>query len=161
MDPLRQAAGRSVRMGEMHVGGEGDILRTLLGSCIGLMLYDRRKKIGGLAHIVLPESRGKIERPGKYVDTAIPGLIAQMERFASGKLKLTAKIAGGASMFSTSAAGNIGQQNFDACQQLLSDFRIPVLASHCGGEKGRRMSVDITSGNVVIEIVGQDPLELG
>ena len=62
MEPVRQAFSRSVRMGEMQVGGNGDTLRTLLGSCIGLALYDRRRKIGGLAHIVLPESRGKTER---------------------------------------------------------------------------------------------------
>ncbi|WP_442505461.1 chemotaxis protein CheD [Novipirellula sp. SH528] len=161
MEPVRQAFGRSVRMGEMQVGGNGDTLRTLLGSCIGLALYDRRRKIGGLAHIVLPESRGKTERLGKYIDTAIPGLIAKMQTFAGENLKLTAKIAGGASMFSTSGVNNIGQQNIEACQQLLTDFRIPLLASHCGGERGRRMSFDIENGTVVIEVVGQYPTKLG
>ena len=84
-----------------------------------------------------------------------------MQTFAGENLKLTAKIAGGASMFSTSGVNNIGQQNIEACQQLLTDFRIPLLASHCGGERGRRMSFDIENGTVVIEVVGQYPTKLG
>ncbi|TWU33309.1 chemotaxis protein CheD [Novipirellula artificiosorum] len=161
MEEIKQTIGLTVRMGEMHVDVDGGTLRTLLGSCVGLALYDRRRKVGGLAHIVLPDSREKnTDRPGKFVDLAVPALIEQMEKAVGEKLRLTAKIAGGASMFATSTAGNIGQQNVESCRQMLSDLRIPVLASHCGGEKGRRMSFYTENGNVVIEIVGQEPIEL-
>lgn len=160
MEKLRQAPGSSIRMGEMSVARDGEELRTLLGSCIGLALYDRRHKVGGLAHIVLPKARGKTDRPGKFVDTAIPNLIAEMEHLAGGALKLTAKIAGGASMFATTVAANIGLQNMESCEQLLGELGIPILARHCGGEQGRRMSQDTANGKVVIEIVGQDPIEL-
>jgi chemotaxis protein CheD len=160
MEEINHTIGLTVRMGEMRVDRDGGTLRTLLGSCVGLALYDRRRKIGGLAHIVLPDSRGKTDRPGKFVDLAIPALIEQMEKLAGEKLRLTARIAGGASMFATSTAGNIGQQNAESCRQTLSNLRIPVLASDCGGEKGRRMSFDTENGNVVIEIVGQEPIEL-
>jgi chemotaxis protein CheD len=46
------------------------VLRTILGSCIGICIYDRMKKVGGLAHILLPKdttrgaSTGKIRRYG-------------------------------------------------------------------------------------------------
>ena len=160
MEAITRASRPSIRMGEMCVGGAGDSLRTLLGSCVGLALYDRRRKIGGLAHIVLPDSRGKVDRPGKFVDTAIPALIEQMEQHAGQRLTLTAKIAGGASMFSTKVAANIGLQNIESCEQLLHDLRIPILAKHCGGEQGRRMTLDTGNGIVLIEIVGQDPIEL-
>lgn len=160
MEKLRQAAGSSIRMGEMSVARDGEELRTLLGSCIGLALYDRRHKVGGLAHIVLPKARGKTDRPGKFVDTAIPTLIAEMEQLAGGALKLTAKMAGGASMFTTTVAANIGLQNMESCEQLLGELGITILARHCGGEQGRRMSLDTANGKVVIEIVGQDPIEL-
>ena len=160
MDDVKQATGSSIRMGEMRVDGDGNSLRTLLGSCIGLALYDRQQKIGGLAHIVLPRSRGKTDRPGKFVDTAIPALIQQMEQLAGQKLKLTARMAGGASMFATKVAARIGLQNIQSCEQLLRDLQIPILARHCGGEQGRRMTFDTDNGNVVIEIVGQNPIEL-
>ena len=150
----------SIRMGEMSAATNGEELRTLLGSCIGLALHDGRRKVGGLAHIVLPCARGDTATPGKYVDTAIPALIDKMQRLAGRQLALTAKLAGGASMFSNTVAAKIGRQNIESCQRLLGDLRIPVLAQHCGGEQGRRMSLNTASGKVTIEIVGQEPFEL-
>jgi chemotaxis protein CheD len=147
-------------MGEMSVGGDGKSLRTLLGSCIGLALYDRGQKIGGLAHIVLPESRGKPDQPGKFVDTAIPALIGEMQTLAGRQLRLTAILAGGANMFSSGRAVAIGALNVQSCEQLLRQCRIPIRARHCGGEQGRRMTFDIATGKVVVEIVGQTAIEL-
>lgn len=160
MAKVNSATRASLRMGEMSVASSNEELRTLLGSCIGLALHDRRHKIGGLAHIVLPRAQGKADRPGKFVDTAIPTLIAEMEALAITKLNLIAKIAGGASMFTTAAAANIGQQNIESCELMLRELGIPIVAKHCGGEQGRRMSLDTASGRVLIEIVGQDRLEL-
>ena len=90
MDQLNLAANSSIRIGALSVASNGEELRTLLGSCIGLALYDRRRKIGGLAHIVLPASRGRTELPGKFVDTAIPGLLREMEELAGTVMKPTA-----------------------------------------------------------------------
>ncbi len=150
----------SIRMGEMSVAAAGEELRTLIGSCIGLVLFDRRQRIGGLAHIVLPSSNGRSDRPGKFADTAIPMLIAEMRKLADGELKLTAKMAGGASMLTTPATRHIGLQNIESCQEQLAELRIPILAKHCGGRQGRRMLLDTSNGNVVIEVVGQDPIDL-
>ena len=154
------AAVASIRMGEMSVAADGEQLRTLLGSCVGLALHDRRQRIGGLAHIVLPRTASPSNRPGKCVDTAIPELIEQMQKVAPRKLELIAKMAGGASMFATTSTGNIGQQNVESCDRLLRELGIPIVARHCGGEQGRRMSLNTASGRVVIEIVGQPPIEL-
>jgi chemotaxis protein CheD len=147
-------------MGQMRVDSDGQNLHTLLGSCVGLALYDRKARVGGLAHIVLPQSRGKTDQPGKFVDTAIPTLIHQLEQLAGQKLSLISKIAGGASMFAANSSARIGEQNVDACLRLLRELRIPILAEDCGGEKGRRMTLDTNNGNVIIEIAGQDPIEL-
>ena len=160
MKNLKLTTVPSIRMGEMSVASSGEPLRTLLGSCIGLALYDRRHKVGGLAHIVLPSTPDETDRPGKFVNTAIPALIAQIEQRVVSSLDLTAKMAGGASMFSTPSAGKIGQQNVESCEQKLRQVGIPLVASHCGGEQGRRMSFDTSNGKVVIEIVGHLPIEL-
>lgn len=50
-----------------------------LGSCIGLVIHDETRKIGGLAHVMLPKSSGKPnERAGKYADTAVEVLIKEL-----------------------------------------------------------------------------------
>ncbi len=91
----------SVAIGQWAVAAAPAKIRTLLGSCVGVVLYDRAAKLGGLAHIVLPSARGAVDHPGKYADTAIPAMIADFERRLGGKARsrLTAKLVGGASMF--------------------------------------------------------------
>ncbi len=145
-----------IRMGEMATGMAGDVLQTLLGSCIGIALYDRKRKIGGLAHIVLPKSRRPDDPPGKCADLAIPSLIAMLESHADGSIRLSAKLAGGAKMLSSSKTADIGEQNQRACEQLLRELRIPIVARDCGGSQGRRMSFDVSTGTVTIRIVGQE-----
>ena len=149
----------SIRMGEMAVAESSGVLRTLLGSCIGLALYDRRRRVAGLAHIVLPDSRGQATIPGKFVDTAIPALIGEMESLAGQSLRLVARIAGGANMFQTDGARKIGDHNLEATEALLRELRVPVVGRHCGGTKGRRMTMNVESGVVRIDVVGCDPIE--
>lgn len=131
-------------------------LRTLLGSCVGVVLYDRTAKIGGLAHILLPDSRGNTDQIGKYADTAIPALLTALEGALKGKprSKLIAKIAGGAAMFPSTVAINIGEQNVKAVERILAGLDIHVAARHLGGQSGRRMTLNTTTGLVEIRIPG-------
>ncbi|TWU04143.1 Chemoreceptor glutamine deamidase CheD [Symmachiella macrocystis] len=150
----------TVRMSEIAVVTKGETIRTLLGSCVGVALYDPHKKIGGLAHVVLPDSRGQEGLPGKFVDTAIPELI-RLICLNNGRLKsLTAKLAGGARMFATSADVAIGEQNLAAIERELESRNIPILGRHCGGQQGRRMMFTPSTSRVQIEIVGCDAVEI-
>ena len=153
----------AIRMGEIGVAcatDEDTLLRTLLGSCIGVALYDARRGVAGLAHVVLPQSRGKNEPPGKFVDTAIPALIHEMETRVGRRVAPEARIAGGANMFATAVTDTVGRRNIEACEKLLEAYEIPLRARHCGGEKGRKMTLDAGSGGVTIEVVGETPIKL-
>jgi chemotaxis protein CheD len=147
-------------MGELAVAQGDGVLRTLLGSCIGIALYDRRQAVGGLAHVVLPQSRKPDDPPGKFVDTAIPALLQAMSDVGTRPIKAEARIAGGANMFATTVTDTVGRRNIEACERLLAEHRIPLVARHCGGEQGRRMKLETSTGRVTIEIVGMDPIEL-
>jgi len=150
----------TVRMSEIAVVANGETIRTLLGSCIGVALYDSDRRVGGLAHVVLPESRGQDGPPGKFADTAIPELIRLVGQ-SNGRVKnLTVKLAGGARMFATSADIAIGEQNLAAIERELATRNIPVLGRHCGGQQGRRMMFTPRTGRVQIEIVGCDAVEI-
>ena len=150
----------SIRMGDMLVGHGEDTLRTLLGSCIGLALYDRRNAVGGLAHIVLPASRGQEGPPGKYVDTAIPELIRRIELAGGKSGNLNAKIAGGANMLASQTVSTIGDQNLETIRRMLQEIGTPIVAEHCGGVQGRRMTFFPNSGRVTIEVVGGDSIDI-
>ncbi len=150
----------SIRMGDWAVAKDNGVLRTYLGSCIGLALYDSTHRVAGLAHVVLPRSQGETDLPGKFVDTAVPVLLREMKRLVGGTILPTARIVGGANMFATNAVRTIGQQNIEASELVLGEMEIPIVGRHCGGEKGRRMTVNTTSGLITIEIVGEDPIEI-
>lgn len=151
---------KSIRMGEIAVGGGHESIKTLLGSCIGIALFDRKLCVGGLAHIVLPSSNGNDGLPGKFADTAIPELIRIIEERTGKARDLSAKLAGGANMFKSTTGGHVGARNLEATKQLLNDYGIPIQASHCGENYGRRMTFYPGTGRVVIDVVGSETIEI-
>lgn len=155
-EPIEQRVG----IGDLRVIRGTGRLRTLLGSCIGLVLHDPKKSVGGLAHIVLPASHGDSTQPGKYADTAIPELLRSIERAGGQTRQLVAKLAGGADMFNSGRANGIGALNLAMTERLLQEAGIPVLGRHCGGLQGRRMLYNVHTGSVVVEIVGSQPVEI-
>lgn len=157
---LGSAAARKVGIGELDVLQGTGVLRTLLGSCIGLVLHDRSNRVGGLAHIVLPTASGETQTPGKYADTAVPELIRLIEQSGGSSRQLTAKLAGGANVLALSKPNSIGDQNLEMVERLLKALGIFVLARHVGGQLGRRMAYDVETGIVTVEIVGQPAVEL-
>ena len=109
-----------------------------LGSCIGLVLFDPDRKIGAFVHIMLPESPGSTNRPGKYADLAIPLLTGALEEQGSKRRVITARMAGGATMCETFSAGiNIGQRNSEKIRTLLSKEDISIVSEDVGGKIGR------------------------
>jgi chemotaxis protein CheD len=144
-------------MGRWAVAAAPRQIRALLGSCVGVVLYDRVARLGGVAHIVLPDSRGEPDHPGKYADTAIPGMIADLERLLGrGPIsgRLSAKVCGGASMFQAGQTMNIGRMNAEAVERVLGALKIPIVARDLGGDAGRRLTLDTVTGVAVIRIPG-------
>lgn len=142
-----------VGIGELAVLCGTGRLRTLLGSCIGLVLHDATRRVGGLAHIVLPASNGEAHAPGKYADTALPALLAKMRQAGAQPKSITAKLAGGANMFATKVK-TIGDQNLETMENLLKQAGIPLVGMHCGGTQGRRLTFDVETGAVTIGWAG-------
>ena len=158
----------SVAIGQWAVATAPTRIRTLLGSCVGVVLYDRVTRLGGLAHIVLPSAHGSVDHPGKYADTAIPTLVADFDRRLGGKIRprLIAKLVGGANMFQMdpgireNAGLNIGQRNQEAIEQILNRLTIPIIARDVGGTTGRRLTLDTASGIVTVRVPGGADYEL-
>lgn len=145
---------RKVGIGELAVIKQEGLLRTLLGSCLGLVLHDRRACVGGLAHIVLPLSGEDRSLPGKFADTAIPELVRMIEQSGGKPQALVAKLAGGANMFASVKSNGIGDQNQAMVEKILKELGIRIAGRHCGGRQGRRLAYDVQTGIVTVEILG-------
>lgn len=132
----------TVGIADLNVVKAPDTLVTYaLGSCVGICLYDNEKKIAGLAHIMLPLSKDAaqgIDNKRRYADTGIMELIQTMNLQGASASRLTAKIAGGAQMFSVSSSMfNIGERNVEAVKKVLASYRIRIVAEETGLNFGR------------------------
>lgn len=151
-----------VGIADYNVVREPNKLITIgLGSCIGIALYDNVKRIGGLVHIMLPESTkfNNVLNPLKFADLALPLLIDEMKKHNASISNMSAKIAGGASMFNFSDKRlmlDIGNRNSIAVKETLKSFLIPITGEDVGGNKGRTMILDSSTGNVIIKTVGME-----
>jgi len=129
-----------IGIGEFRVGSF-PMMTIGLGSCIGLTLYDDTLKIGAMVHIMLPDSAGRTDRPGKYADTAIPKLLKELNSLGSKNRSLVAKMAGGACMFEYFGANlNIGERNAERVRALLKENHIQLTSEDVGGKVGRSVT---------------------
>jgi len=145
-----------------------------LGSCVGVALYDDKRKIGGLAHIMLPDSKSMTKKgsAGKFADTAISAMVEEMERLGSKRWDIKARIAGGACMFTIPGAINprnvpgpclgmqIGERNIEAAKAALEELKIQLVSEDTGGSYGRTMRFDISNGKVTISSIKHGAKEL-
>lgn len=150
-----------VGMADLNICKSPDMITTLgLGSCIGIALYDPVTKIGGLAHIMLPDSTQMRNNSNiaKFADTGIEELVKRMIEAGASKNRLVAKIAGGAKMFEVSglsAIGNVGERNAQASREKLKQLGIPLKAEDTGLNYGRTVELYTETGEFRIKSVGK------
>jgi len=155
-----------VGMAEVRVGSFPDVLVTRgLGSCIGIAIYEPRKKIGALAHAMLPSianAKAKFN-PAKYVDSAVSIMIDELKKRGVQPHQLVAKLFGGAHMFSSiplDSPFNVGGKNIDKAREILASYGIKVVGEDTGGNYGRTIFFDLDTGKVRIKTVFQGEKEV-
>jgi len=135
-----------------------DSLRTIgLGSCVGIALYDAKVKVAGLAHIMLPDSRGQGGLyPVKYADSGTTFLLQRMTDMGADVRRVVAKLAGGAQMFTLAGRQDslrIGRRNVEAVEAALEVLSIPIVSSSVGGNSGRTIELFADDGRLSIRSV--------
>ena len=149
-----------VGMADLNVTRGPGVLTTLgLGSCVGLNLYDPTTKIGGMAHIMLPDSKTikNNSNRSKFVDTATLDLIARMRAAGARLSSVKAKVAGGAQMFAMNTNNEnmkIGLRNVEATLKILKSLNIPVIAKDVGLNYGRTIELYTEDGRLVVKTIG-------
>lgn len=141
---------------------QGDTLITYaLGSCLGVTIYDPVAGVGGLLHVMLPDSTSQTSHskpnPYKFVDTGLPQLFKQSYQAGARKERLVVKVVGGASSKENEADDmfQIGKRNFLALKKLLWKNGVMITAHEVGGNASRTVSLEIGSGEVTVKSNGQ------
>jgi chemotaxis protein CheD len=155
-----------VKVAHHAVGGEHDVLVTLgLGSCVAILLHDRAAKVGGLAHVLLPEPALARDQsnPAKFAATAVPMMIEELRGLGARNGRLEAWLVGGASMFTSlmvPGSLNMGERNVRAAREALKKAGIPILAELVGGDYGRSVRFAVGAGKTVVSSVGRPDVVL-
>lgn len=152
----------SLMPGEYEIS-DNDVLSTVLGTCIAVILYSEKKKIGGMNHFMLPKSKtieedGVQQFAGKYGIQAMELLINAMMKRGIKKSEMTAKVFGGGSMFANKPGTlkpHVGLMNIDFAVYYLEEERIPIIGQDTGGAGGRKVLFFPENGKVLMSKVGQ------
>ncbi len=135
--------------------GDVTISTIGLGSCVAIMLHDADRRVGGLAHILLPSETLSQDRSNraKFPATAVPLLLERMRVLGANRARIVAKLAGGASMFTAllpTSGLQMGERNLIAARSALASASIPVVAEDVGGGHGRNVFFKVASGEVEV-----------
>lgn len=134
------------------------LITYALGSCVGVCLYDDVHHVAGLAHIMLPNASGPVpENPYKFADTGCRLLLKEMEWHGAKRSCITAKLAGGAGMFSQyERLESIGERNVKAVRTVLEELRVPIAAEDTGKNYGRTITFDPADGSLTVKSMNSD-----
>ncbi len=154
-----------VGVGDMCVTAEpgARIVTYALGSCLGVVIHDPVARVGGLLHVMLPDSaidEVKAGRtPAMFVDTGVPLLFRTSYRLGARKERLVVKVVGGARSAARAEDDQfqIGQRNLAAVRRILERNGIPVAAEDVGGYgRPRTVVLDVDSGVLTVRASGRD-----
>ena len=150
----------NLQPGELYLARHPAILRTILGSCVGITFWSARLGAGALCHGILPRCPqawppgSSLSEGHRYVDFSIRYLAQQFDVLGASRGELEVKLFGGADVLSVAPdrAGRptVGAQNCCAAVEVLAKEGFTVRASDLGGTRGRRIHFHTGTGEVLV-----------
>ena len=144
-----------IHPGEYYISAE-DAVYTILGSCVSVVLYSNKHKLGGMNHFMLPSTSEVIlpekDYYGRYGVHAMELLINGLMKAGVQKRELTAKVFGGGNVLNTDPSGryHIGFKNTEFVFEFLAVENIPVIAKDTGSDHGRKIYFFPETGKVLV-----------
>lgn len=149
----------TLHVGGVHASSEPTVIKTLLGSCVAVCLWDPRAHVGGMNHFLLPGTHreGPLEEPTRFGVHAMDRLIGEMLKLGAEPRRFVAKVFGGARVLSwTGASGSIPDANVEFVRSFLARENYNVVATSVGGNTPRQVRFFTDSGRALVRRV-QNP----
>ena len=125
--------------GRVFASAKPCVVRTILGSCVAVCLWDPLLGIGGANHFVLPYSAENGQNSARFGNVAVQRLIETLLALGSTQRDLKAKLFGGSWMLRAFRENHLGKNNVQMAYTLLADAGIPIVAEDVGGRQGRKV----------------------
>lgn len=129
-------------------------LRTLLGSCVSIILWHPERRLAGMSHAVLPRRsrRGAVGRlEGRFCDESVALFLHELSRIGTRPQYFHVYLVGGAQMYlMRNETLSIGDRNVEAARSLLKQAGFLIRAEHVGMNDYRKVELDLNSGDVTV-----------
>ena len=145
--------------GQVFVSAEAKSIVLILGSCVGVCIWDPVNAIGGASHYLLPMWDGKGAASPRYGNVAVSLLLQQLLEAGANRGQLRAKVFGGGCLFDSMRASSsnkeqhLGSRNVEAALETLLKARIPVVSTAVGVDRGQRIVFRTSTGDTIIRIL--------
>jgi len=146
----------TVGIGEWVVSANPEaLIKTYaLGSCVAVIIWDAKVRVGGMIHVALPDSsvdpQKAIDRPGYFADTGLPLMIEEMKKLGASRAGVWVKIAGGASVMDPNGFFDIGKRNVLAVKRILWKSSLGPVGEDTGGSSSRTVSLAVGDGETLL-----------
>jgi len=150
-----------LQAGEVYLARKPTIIRTILGSCVGVTFWCARLAAGALCHALLPMCPSKAAPNAdchRFVDFCIRDLARRFDNMGAFRSEVQVKVFGGADVLPVSATPSrptVGRQNCDVAVKVLRDEGFDVIASSVGGTSGRSIQFHTGTGEVRVRRLSQ------
>ena len=146
----------TLHVGGVHASAEPTLIKTLLGSCVAVCLWDTRAGVGGMNHFLLPDTprEGPLEDPTRFGVHAMDRLVGEMLKLGAEPRRFVAKVFGGASVLGwRGMSAGIPQANVDFVRGFLAREGITVAATSVGGSRPRQVRFLTDTGKAIVRYV--------
>lgn len=135
-----------VDTGQIRVSADPATLQAIaLGSCIALVVYERKKRIGGIAHIMLPGKSPSMKKRTRYAEDAIEELLVSTKKMGAEIDDVEISVVGGANVLQE---GDIPERVLESVLDCLKKLRVELVGMRVGGIERRSAFLDTVSGDV-------------
>jgi chemotaxis protein CheD len=145
--------------GQVFVSAEGKSIVLILGSCVGVCIWDAVNAIGGATHYLLPSWDGTGVASPRYGNVAISILVQRLLEAGANRGQLRAKVFGGGCLFDSMRESgahkepHLGSRNVEMALEILAKAQIPVVSKDIGVDKGQRIVFHPDTGRAEIKVL--------
>lgn len=164
-DPKQETFAAKILPGEFYVSQHGEMIVTVLGSCVAACIRDVKLGVGGMNHFMLPFNRGApasraltnqqikdvVSDSARYGNWAMEYLINSILKCGGNKQDLEVKLFGGGKVLDAIQAIEIGRDNIDFVKKYLETEGLKLVASDLGLDFPRKVLYFSDTGAVKIK----------
>ncbi|HEX5658818.1 MAG TPA: chemotaxis protein CheD [Polyangiales bacterium] len=149
----------TIRIGGVFASDRPSVVRTVLGSCIAVCLFDPVSRVGGMNHYMLPSSEDVLhyDDPARFGLQAMEVLLGNMQRLGARRVRLVAKIFGGAHVVATNSADNmVAVRNIEFIREYVREEGLQVVSQDLGGHAPRAVHFYTHTGKALMKLLGKN-----